>query len=93
MLTKFYYGELRETFLGDSETTARFIFSLPESGDEVVMMDLLAWNERGGGEGADGDYETDRSRVKSLGAREITEEHFEVLKLYLPDLTGAPIRY
>lgn len=89
MTTKFYYGELRETF-GDYETTARFIFSLPELRDEDAMMDVLARNERGGGEGSNGDYETDCSRVGSLGARAIPEEHFEVLKLYLPDMTDAP---
>lgn len=88
----YFYGELRETFLGDSETTSRFIFSLPEGYDEDKMMDFFAWNERGGGIGSDGDYESDRSSVRSLGSRKIPSEHFEVLKLYLPNLTVDPVR-
>lgn len=83
----YYYGELRETFSWTYETTSRFVFSCPASADPDSLMDRYAYDERGGGDGADGDYESSCSRVESLGAQPIPEEHFNVMKLYLPDLT------
>lgn len=83
----YFYGELRETFDGTYETTSRFVFSCPASADPDTLMDTYVHDERGGGEGADGEYESDCSRVKSLGAQSIPEGHFNVMRLYIPDLT------
>lgn len=85
----YFVGEIEETF-GEYEATSHFVFSTPAGGDPDAAMDQITKAFRGDESeavGVNGNYMVGHISVRSKGYDPIPEEHFNILKLYLADLT------